>query len=612
MAVVEVLPVRTSAHLHNLIDYVKSDNKTQSKEYITNVGCQLETVYKDFGYIKKMHGKSGGVLAHQMIQSFVIGETEPDAAHRLGCELAERTLPGYQYSICTHLDKKHIHNHIVFNSVSMETGEKYHSNKKSLAIMREESDKLCRENGFKIINKKSGLKKIDRITYEMASRGESWKVALLNDLDLAGSSCQGKEQFISFLNEKGYEVKYTEKNIVIRKNSEKKGIRVDTLAKQFGVEYTKNEIEKSLGIVSTTEEIVKPGKGIDETADYNYSEWQRYEKHTFSSKKLRDAASVGKKISPAASQILSLERSMKYSRDVPMLFIKILVYALMRTDKDAAREAKNIKAYYKRVGTMQNKKYKIESITPKIQQVFGNISYNRLVSVAGENITLRISAQKMIDMQGVPIFYSGLIKDDGNVLITFKKINVNIVSQALNIPLENMLTQGELNQERTNISILREMARKEKTVLCSSKCSAEQVIEIDKAGVVFISAIRNGFYNVAFLQTDLDKVCAVTGEPIAEAIQKIEMEKSKKSYYELKKAAVAMESKIEYRVVTAEQMERLKDINIKHSVFPKGDKYNIAFMSADKLKFEKVHAEQQALGVDKKSKDKGENYDHRR
>ena len=251
MAVVNCLPVNSKSHLMNLLNYVQRDNKTMEKEFVTSVDCHLKTAYSDFELTKKLANKTDGILAHQVIQSFKIGEVEPEQAHEISCRFAEKMFPGFQYTVCTHVDREHIHSHIILNSVSMETGKKYCSNLSSLKLLRDESDKLCREYGLDVIAENSGLRALDKSTYEIAAKGKSWKVAAASSLDRALATCRSKEEFISFLVNEGYGVEWKNVHIVLNKDGNK--IRVNTLAKQFGMQYHKANIEKVLGITSAQE-----------------------------------------------------------------------------------------------------------------------------------------------------------------------------------------------------------------------------------------------------------------------------------------------------------------------------------------------------------------------
>ena len=251
MAIVNCLPVKSASHLKNLIEYVQNKNKTAQKLFVTSSGCQIETSYHDFSLVKKTAQKEGGILAHQIIQSFKIGEISPEEAHELSCRFAEECFFGFQYTVSTHIDRDHIHSHIVINSVSYLTGGKYHSNLSSLNLLRRSSDNLCREYGLSVIEEQSGYRSLDKTTYELAKKGKSWKVKLASDLDTA-LKAGSIEEFNEILYKLGYNVLWKPKNITIGLQNGKR-IRLDTLAKQFGKQYTKCEIEKHFDEKAPTE-----------------------------------------------------------------------------------------------------------------------------------------------------------------------------------------------------------------------------------------------------------------------------------------------------------------------------------------------------------------------
>ena len=149
-------------HLNNLIKYITRPDKTDEQVLVSSTACQTKTAVRDFATVRTMSGKQRGLVAHQLVRSFPLGEVEPEQAQQMAEELAAKMLPGYQYIVCTHVDRDHIHTHIVFNSASYLTGEKYYGNKKSLWIMREESDRLCRKYGLSVIDPsaRSGLDRV--------------------------------------------------------------------------------------------------------------------------------------------------------------------------------------------------------------------------------------------------------------------------------------------------------------------------------------------------------------------------------------------------------------------------------------------------------------------
>ena len=122
--------------LREAVDYALNRDKTEQDLFESAIGCTLETAFADMCQIKKMWHKEGGVQGFHLVQSFAPGEGTPEQAHQIGLELAENLLDGrFQAVIATHLNTGHLHNHIVWNSVSMVDGKKYRSNKIGLCVV---------------------------------------------------------------------------------------------------------------------------------------------------------------------------------------------------------------------------------------------------------------------------------------------------------------------------------------------------------------------------------------------------------------------------------------------------------------------------------------------
>ena len=162
----------------------------------------------------------------------------PEIAHKIGRELTEKIAPGYEVVVATHTDRKHVHNHIVINSVSFETGLKYDSNLNQYYFSRDQSDKLCRDYGLSVIEHKKD-KVIDQKTYRAAERGESWKVRMMKVIDEARNSSKSKDEFVSYMESMGYKVKWQNENVSFLDPDHMKYIRGKTL----GANYTKGAIE---------------------------------------------------------------------------------------------------------------------------------------------------------------------------------------------------------------------------------------------------------------------------------------------------------------------------------------------------------------------------------
>ena len=293
MAVVEPIrkPIKAHQYVYDSIAYVLSpenrngDEKCFRATYLNCVNDGADGLSRQFYETRRAFNKDDKILAHHYVQSFSPNENiTPELAHQIGEELAEKIAPGFQVIISTHIDKDHIHNHFIINSVSMETGLKWKGNKDTLEkVMRPESDKLCQKYGLTIIDHTSGLNGIDQTTQKLAEQGKSWKVDLCNSLDEAVKICNHKEEFVNFMKNKKFEItRYGDKDITLKKIGEKKGIRASKLARQFGDCYTKANLEKLMGFYKpprksespVTSKPPKPQKPV-------IGEFEKYENYYF-------------------------------------------------------------------------------------------------------------------------------------------------------------------------------------------------------------------------------------------------------------------------------------------------------------------------------------------
>ena len=141
MAVTKTHPIKST--LKAAIDYILNPEKTDGKLLASSFGCGLETADIEFAWTREAAGDRGTHLGRHLIQSFAVGETTPEEAHKIGMELAQAVLGGkYEFVLTTHVDKEHLHNHLIFNAVSFVDYKKYHSNKQSYHAIRRTSDRI--------------------------------------------------------------------------------------------------------------------------------------------------------------------------------------------------------------------------------------------------------------------------------------------------------------------------------------------------------------------------------------------------------------------------------------------------------------------------------------
>ena len=147
MAITKTHPIKST--LKAAIDYILNPEKTDGKLLASSFGCGMETADIEFAWTREMAGDRGTHLARHLIQSFAVGETTPEEAHKIGMELAEKILGGkYEFVLTTHVDKGHLHNHLIFNSVSFIDYKKYHSNKQSYYQIRAPATGYVKSMGY--------------------------------------------------------------------------------------------------------------------------------------------------------------------------------------------------------------------------------------------------------------------------------------------------------------------------------------------------------------------------------------------------------------------------------------------------------------------------------
>ena len=151
---------QTVGGLNGVINYCCQKSKTEyeGRQLISGVNCVPQFALQEFMNTKRLHKNTDGRMYYHMIQSFHPSEQlTPEEAHEIALKLAEE-IPGHEIVVATHTDRLHIHTHFIINSVSCETGKKYHSNLESLNVLRAASDKLCKQYGFSVVQPKQKKK----------------------------------------------------------------------------------------------------------------------------------------------------------------------------------------------------------------------------------------------------------------------------------------------------------------------------------------------------------------------------------------------------------------------------------------------------------------------
>ena len=205
---------QTAGGMKNVLNYVSRKEKTVSedKRFVTGVNCSPETALDEMTATKNLYHKPNGRLYYHLVQSFSSGyEIEPELAHKIAVELAEKAFNKYEVVVATHIDREHIHSHLVMNSVSFEDGKKYHSNKESVEQLMKLSDEICQRYGVHVLDtpkKKMNRDYLSDSEYRSAKRGESFKWELMNVINQVMKQAKSKKQFCYMMKQQGYDVRW--------------------------------------------------------------------------------------------------------------------------------------------------------------------------------------------------------------------------------------------------------------------------------------------------------------------------------------------------------------------------------------------------------------------
>ena len=281
MAITKIHPIKSTLNL--AIDYIVNGDKTDEQILVSTHKCHQETAHTQFLRTRNDAGTKGNVLARHLIQSFLPGETTPEIAHQIGMELCKKILKNeYEFVLSTHIDKGHIHNHIIFNNVNMVTGRCYQSNKKSYHQIRYQSDKLCKENNLSVIdefyeNYKKKYKTNGKSWYEneQAKRGTSWKSRLQFDIDRMIKQSKDWDDFLKTMADLGYEIKYG-KHIAFKPKDKPRFTRSKTIGEDYTEERLKERIAE-ISSIKTSAVKKRIGNVIDMNTNVKVKESKGYE-----------------------------------------------------------------------------------------------------------------------------------------------------------------------------------------------------------------------------------------------------------------------------------------------------------------------------------------------
>lgn len=223
-----------------IIDYVENPEKTDNGKLITSWQCDSRGADSEFLFSKQQYIRNTGrvrgaddVIAYHLRQSFRPGEITPEEANRLGCELAQRFTKGnHAYIVCTHIDKAHVHNHIIWNSTALDEQRKFRNFWGSTRAVRRLNDTICVENGYSIVADPKGKgQTYDKWLGNQKKPSHRERICYAIDEALAQKP-QSFDELLELLRQSGYQIKGGKVPSLLGEN-QKRFIRMDTLGENY-------------------------------------------------------------------------------------------------------------------------------------------------------------------------------------------------------------------------------------------------------------------------------------------------------------------------------------------------------------------------------------------
>ena len=264
MAITKIHPIKST--LKKALTYVLEDNKTREGLLVSSFACSPETADLEFGFTLSHCMEKGNNLAFHLMQSFKPGETDAKTAHQIGDELAIELLKWkYEYVLSTHVDKGHIHNHLIFCAANFEDYRKFVSNRKSYYQIRYISDRLCEQYGLSVVipGEERGKSYKEYLAHKA---GSSWKANLRLAVNQAVRSSRSFEEFLIRMHLAGYEIRQG-KYLAFRAE----GQQHYTNSKALGIGFTQERITEKINRNTDKHIILRPERDLQLLIDIDNS-----------------------------------------------------------------------------------------------------------------------------------------------------------------------------------------------------------------------------------------------------------------------------------------------------------------------------------------------------
>lgn len=212
----------------------------------SGLNCDVNYAKSSFKATRELYNKQGGNEGHVVIQSFKPGEVDEKQCNQLGLELAEKIAPNHQVSIYTHNDKDHIHNHIVINSVDLETGKKFNNNKQALRDLRQANDEVCKSHGLSVVEEQNAEMRYTQAEKSLLEKGKtSWKDELREEIERSSSQNIDFESFQADLGSLGIKTKKRGSTVSYLHPESERWVRAKKLGSRYELGGLENEFERT-------------------------------------------------------------------------------------------------------------------------------------------------------------------------------------------------------------------------------------------------------------------------------------------------------------------------------------------------------------------------------
>lgn len=583
--------ITSEKYLYESLSYITNPVKVSQVSFVSVneliPDSNILTIENNYRITRNIANKNTGILAHHFVQSFAdYDKVTPELAHQIGMEFIHNNLSNYQVVLATHIDGTHIHNHFLINSVSPIDDVKFKDNKTTLRMFKQSSDDLCIKYGLSIIEKgtESKYKGLDNETLQCAKKGTSWKVQLVKDLDEAFENCNTKIEFISFMKNKNYEIRWTDKNITFRKQGVDKGIRANTLAKQFGNKYSKASIEYKFYIATNR---IENNKNIHKN-EISKFEYNRLQLNKFAVSEWRRQERINRKNTYSYSYENNFSKVL-FAKSPLDFTIRLICYMFMSSkQKQCARYSRRedpctykVKSYC----DIQNKK-----------QFVRNVNYNTLINSAGNTVQLKMYSWQLAKLLDNNVLFTSKVDlTSGTALITVKEFDVERISKILNVPYETLQTQSnQINNRKVKYHIAKDKGKTEYLVI--PKELFDNLNQYKNIEFSYRFRHKDKKYLISFDSKNKHQILSILFPNRSEQNKDGFYIKNVKLNKQLKEIAKDTNQKVCYKIVVNSQYKKLKDTDINFAVFLQKDgKYNIVYLENDKQKVNKI------IGGDKKT-----------